>query len=119
MCPATSGRPTCTFCGCAVACGEVNLRVWVPVWPSRTGPEPTGSVGDAALGGIMSGSLRDAAAEPDQVPRLLEFRKAHPEVEISQCLGAWQAWWRRVAEEVTITRYRLCELLDKLDEQDW
>lgn len=69
--------------------------------------------------GIMSGSLRDAAAEPDQVPRLLEFRKAHPEVEVTL-----NGLWRGAippgiipGEDKAVFKnaYRLGDLLDKLE----
>ncbi len=46
-------------------------------------------------------ALRLARDEPDQVPRLLAFRTAHPHVIIGAGeFGVWQAAQRR--------RYRLC-----------
>jgi hypothetical protein len=54
--------------------------------------------------------------EPDQVPRLARFRDQHPGVLIREGLGYWQAQIPEPAGETVITRYRLRELLDKLDE---
>ena len=55
--------------------------------------------------------------EFDQVSRLQSFRTAHPEVIIGDCgFGAWQARIAEPDQEIVITRYRLSELLDKLDE---
>lgn len=56
--------------------------------------------------------------EPDQMVRLIRFRTAHPEVIIgSGGFGTWQARWSpEPSGEQVITRYRLVELLDKLDE---
>jgi len=55
--------------------------------------------------------------EPDQVPRLLAFRAAHPEVIIGD--GGFGTMRARIPAgngETVVTRYRLCELLDKLEE---
>jgi hypothetical protein len=55
--------------------------------------------------------------EPDQVLRLQVFRAAHPGVIIGD--GGFGTWQARIPEpngEIVITRYRLIELLDKLDE---
>jgi hypothetical protein len=55
--------------------------------------------------------------EPDQVLRLQAFRAAHPEVIIGD--GGFGTLQARIPEpngETVITRYRLVELLDKLDE---
>lgn len=58
--------------------------------------------------------LRD---EPDQVLRLRAFRAAHPEVIIGDGgFGVWQARIPKSDGEQVISRYRLGELLDKLDE---
>lgn len=66
--------------------------------------------------GPVRPSLRLAADEPDQVPRLMTFRVTHPEVVIGG--GGFGTWQARIPEEngeTVITRYRLGELLDKLD----
>ena len=55
--------------------------------------------------------------ELDQVLRLQAFRAAHPEVIIGD--GGFGVWQARIPEpdgERIISRYTLCELLDKLDE---
>ena len=58
-----------------------------------------------------------APDEPDQVPRLRAFRAAHPEVIIgSGGFGTFQARIPEPSGETVITRYRLAELLDRLDE---
>lgn len=55
--------------------------------------------------------------EPDQVLRLRDFRAAHPEVIIGPGgFGTWQARIPEANGETVTTRYRLRELLDKLDE---
>ena len=62
-------------------------------------------------------ALRLAQSEPDQVPRLLAFRAAHPDVIIGA--GEFGTWQARIPEpngETVVNRYRLCELLDRLDE---
>jgi len=62
-------------------------------------------------------ALRLAAEEPDQVPRLLAFRAAHPGVIIGPGeFGTWQALISEENEETVVNRHRLCELLDRLDE---
>jgi len=61
-------------------------------------------------------ALRRADNEPDQVPRLLAFRAAHPEVIIGD--GGFGTWQARIPEpdgETVTTRYTLRELLDRLD----
>ena len=61
--------------------------------------------------------LRLAAEEPDQVPRLLAFRAAHPGVILGE--GGFGTWQARIPEpdgETVVSRYRLCELLDRLDQ---
>jgi len=61
-------------------------------------------------------ALRLAAEEPDQVPRLLAFRAAHPGVIIGAGqFGTWQALIPEPHGETFISRYRLRELLDRLD----
>ena len=63
------------------------------------------------------GALRLVEHEPDQVPRLLAFRTAHPEVIIGDGgFGTWQARIPEPSGEIVVTRYTLRELLDKLDE---
>ncbi len=67
--------------------------------------------------GPMRPALRMARDEPDQVPRLREFRAAHPDVIVEA--GEFGTWQARIPEEngeSVITRYVLRELLDKLDE---
>ena len=62
-------------------------------------------------------ALQLAQSEPDQVPRLLAFRAAHPDVIVEA--GEFGTWQARIPEpngEIVTTRYRLVELLDKLDE---
>jgi hypothetical protein len=55
--------------------------------------------------------------EPDQVPRLHQFRQEHPNVIIgSGGFGTWQARIPETDGETVITRYTLRELLDKLHE---
>lgn len=63
------------------------------------------------------GLLRLVPDEFDQVLRLQAFRVVHPEVVIGD--GGFGTIQARIPEpngEVVITRYRLVELLDKLDE---
>jgi hypothetical protein len=63
------------------------------------------------------GLLRLVPDEFDQVLRLQAFRTAHPEVVIGD--GGFGTIQARIPEpngEMVITRYRLAELLDKLDE---
>ncbi len=61
--------------------------------------------------------LRPVPDEFDQVLRLQAFRAAHPEVIIGDGgFGTVQARIPHPAGEIVITRYRLIELLDKLDE---
>ena len=59
--------------------------------------------------------LRAAAGEPDQVPRLIEFRRAHPEVSI-ELDGFWRAIIPAPNGETVICRYELRDVLDKLAE---
>ena len=61
--------------------------------------------------------LRLAAEEPGQVPRLLAFRAAHPSMIIGP--GEFRTWQALIPEEngeTVVSRHRLCELLDRLDE---
>jgi hypothetical protein len=53
--------------------------------------------------------------EPDQVPRLSQFRHAHPGITIGAGHGYWQAQIPLLSGEQVITRYQLRDLLDKLD----
>jgi hypothetical protein len=67
--------------------------------------------------GWMRPALRGVADEPDQVPRLQQFRAAHPTVVIgTDDFGTWQGRIPEESGETVITRHRLCELLDKLAE---
>jgi hypothetical protein len=64
-----------------------------------------------------AGLLRLIPDEFDQVLRLQAFRASHPEVIIGD--GGFGTIQARIPEpngETVITRYRLAELLDKLDE---
>lgn len=62
-------------------------------------------------------ALQLAAEEPDQVPRLLAFCAAHPGVIIGPGeFGTWQALIPEENGETVVSRHRLCELLDRLDE---
>jgi hypothetical protein len=61
--------------------------------------------------------LRGVADEPGQVSRLHAFRTAHPDVIIGP--DEFRNWQARILEpngERVIVRYRLWELLNKLDE---
>lgn len=61
-------------------------------------------------------ALRLARGEPDQVPRLLAFRVAHPQVIIGAGeFGVWQAVIPRPNGEIVVARYELRALLDKLE----
>jgi hypothetical protein len=61
--------------------------------------------------------MRPASDEFGQVLRLQAFRAAHPEVIIGDGgFGTVQARIPQPAGEIVITRYRLTELLDKLNE---
>ncbi len=51
----------------------------------------------------------------DQVPRLNQFRRDHPGIVIHAGPGYWQAQIPQPDGEQIITRYRLQDLLDKLD----
>jgi hypothetical protein len=67
--------------------------------------------------GLQYGLQRLVPDEYDQVLRLQAFRTAHPEVVIGD--GGFGTIQARIPEpdgETVITRYRLAELLDKLDE---
>jgi hypothetical protein len=61
-------------------------------------------------------ALRLVPEEPDQVLRPASFREQHPAVFIREGTGYWQAQIPEAAGETVITRYRLRELLDKLDQ---
>jgi hypothetical protein len=66
---------------------------------------------------LSRGPMRLAPDEFGQVLRLQAFRVAHPEVIIGDGgFGTVQARIPQPAGEIVITRYRLIELLDKLDE---
>ena len=65
----------------------------------------------------IRGALRLVADEPDQVPRLRQFRAAHPDVIIGD--GGFGTWQARIPEEngeIVTCRYTLRALLDRLDE---
>lgn len=67
--------------------------------------------------GLGYGFLRLGPDEFNQLLRLQAFRKAHPDVVIGD--GGFGTIQARIPEpngETVITRYRLAELLDKLDE---
>jgi hypothetical protein len=53
--------------------------------------------------------------EVDQVPRLIAFRLAHPDVEI-ELDGFWRAVIPAENGEMVVTRYELHDVLDKLEE---
>ena len=59
--------------------------------------------------------LPGGCCEDDQVPRLLEFRKYHPDVTI-ELDGFWRAVIPADNGETVICRYELRDVLDKLDE---
>jgi hypothetical protein len=66
---------------------------------------------------VSRGRLRLAPDEADQVPRLLEFRAAHPGVRVEPGeFGTWEARFSEGGEETTAVRHTLKDLLDKLDE---
>ena len=66
---------------------------------------------------LRGGQIGLAPEEPDQVLRLHRFRRAHPEVIIGDGgFGTIQAGIPEPNGETVITRYRLRELLDKLDD---
>lgn len=66
---------------------------------------------------LSRGLMRPTPDEFGQVLRLQAFRVAHPEVIIGDGgFGTVQARIPQPAGEIVITRYRLIELLDKLDE---
>lgn len=63
-------------------------------------------------------ALSLAHGEPDQVPRLTAFRRAHPKAVIGT-LGSGGPWQARIpgpSGETVAARYTLRELLDRLDE---
>ncbi len=67
--------------------------------------------------GMSRAALRLVREEPDQVLRLQAFRAVHPEVIIGDFgFGVWQARMPMPNGEHVISRFTLCELLDKLDE---
>lgn len=60
---------------------------------------------------------RSADDSPDMM-RLARFRRDHPETAVRQGPGFWQAITPEGSGESIVTRYRLEELLDKLDPPD-
>ena len=67
------------------------------------------------MNGLTRPALSPVPDEPDRVPRLNQFRRDHPGVAIHAGQGYWQALIPEPTGETIITRYRLQELLDKLD----
>jgi hypothetical protein len=68
-------------------------------------------------GGLIRPALRGVADEPDQVPRLQQFRAEHPDVIIgTDEFGNWQGRIPEPAGETVTIRHQLRELLDRLDE---
>jgi hypothetical protein len=65
---------------------------------------------------VPTPQLDAAGGESDQVPRLLEFRRQHPDVRVEFGGPFWQAIIPEPRGETVITRYELKALLDKLDE---
>jgi hypothetical protein len=67
----------------------------------------------------VSGPRRPALflepGDQDQLPRLNRFRQEHPGVAIRAGLGYWQAQLPEPNGETVVTRYRLEDLLNKLD----
>ena len=53
--------------------------------------------------------------EPDQVLRLNQYHRDHPDVAVRAGQGYWQAQIPQRNGEIVITRYQLKDLLDKLD----
>ena len=70
----------------------------------------------AARYGSTHPVLRTLPHEPDQLPRLSQFRHEHPGVVIGAGYGWWQARIPEPNGEIVTTRYTLRALLDKLDE---
>ncbi len=54
----------------------------------------------------------------DQVPRRLEYEKAHPNVEILYLGPYWQAILTEESGKTIITRIHLRDLMDKLESLD-
>jgi hypothetical protein len=68
-------------------------------------------------GRLARAGLGLAPDEPDQVSRLQRYRAAHPDVIVAAGeFGTWQARIPAENGETVAVRYRLCELLDRLDE---
>jgi hypothetical protein len=68
-------------------------------------------------GRLTRAALGPAPDEPDQVSRLQRYRAAHPGVIIGAGdFGTWQARIPAPDGETVTVRYRLVELLDRLDE---
>jgi len=66
--------------------------------------------------GAIGPPLRIAPDETDQVLRLHQFRRDHPDVVIDAGSGWWQARIPEPNGEHVVTRYTLRELLNKLDQ---
>jgi hypothetical protein len=67
-------------------------------------------------GVVMRLVLRLLIEEPGQMTRLARYREQRPGVLIREGMGYWQAQIPEPSGETVITRYRLRELLDKLDD---
>ena len=66
--------------------------------------------------GPVHPALRLARDEPDQVPRLREFRATRPHVIIGAGeFDVWQALIPRPNGETVVTRYEMKALLDRLE----
>ena len=67
--------------------------------------------------GVGLAALRLIREEPSQVLRLARFREQHPDVIIGTGeFGTWEARIPELAGETVTTRYKLRDLLDRLDE---
>jgi hypothetical protein len=106
--------------GCwRVTCGRTAVSCSVHRSDRRsTRRTCAGSSGrNPSVSGYPRPMLRLVPEEPEQVLRLALYRDQHPGVLIREGTGYWQAQIPEAVGETVITRYRLCELLDKLDEQ--
>jgi hypothetical protein len=75
----------------------------------------------AALRMATGGGGGFPPGDRDQAFRLAAFRASHPSVTVGRgTTGWWTAFWRDGRDsEVTVSRPRLADLLDKLDERFW
>ena len=91
-----------------------RTRAAVTGWRDQN---PAGNVEELIAARLTAPVLGIALNEPDQVVRLGRFREEHPDVIIGD--GGFGTIQARIPEpngEMVITRYRLAELLDKLDQ---